>query len=569
MQKLLEKHRIFSIADAVEIIIGILDGLAHLHNRKIIHRDLKPDNVLFQGKIPRLTDFGISRAMPIDSYSKTVMGTYWYMSPEALKKKRNAQTDIWSVGVILYQLLTGNLPFPQDELPSLITAVMYSEPEPLPNDIPLALEKVVMKALAKESSERYQTAEEMRKDLSNLGATLPQSFSAQTTQPSIPEENKDTLPFVKSEEVEVTEPYVNFFSSQASNNQAAETERFESEFKIPTPVSSKIKTNKLYFAVPAILFLLFSSIGVGLWLNNRASNDKQTISSNTSSEDVPLPVSKATPPIQDENGKTLLIPFRKGDKFGFSDSNKELVIEAKYDDAKPFLEDIAIVSINKKYGFINRIGKEIIPIKYRFVSSFSEGLSSVKLNNKDGFIDKSGKVVIPFKYDYPLGNFSEGLASARLDKKEGFIDKTGKVIIQLVYDRTYTFSDGLVSVKLNNKYGFIDKTGKEIIPLKYNSAYDPFSEGLTPVAINNKYGFIDKTDKEIIPFEYDFAFSFSEGLASVKLKDKYGFIDKTGKVIIPFKYDATFSFSKGLARVRLNNNKWFYIDRNGTEYYEP
>ena len=107
LQNLLNKQGSLSIADAVEITIGILDGLAHLHGRKIIHRDLKPDNVLFQGRIPRLTDFGISRALTVDSNSGTEAGTLYYMAPEAIDNKRNAKTDIWSVGVILYQLLAG------------------------------------------------------------------------------------------------------------------------------------------------------------------------------------------------------------------------------------------------------------------------------------------------------------------------------------------------------------------------------------------------------------------------------------------------------------------------------
>lgn len=111
----LKTHGKMSVEKAVETTIQILDGLEFLHSRSIIHRDLKPANILLQGKTPRLADFGISRAMKttVASQSQNISGTFAYMSPEALDGKRSVQTDIWSVGVNLYQFLTGTLPFPQ------------------------------------------------------------------------------------------------------------------------------------------------------------------------------------------------------------------------------------------------------------------------------------------------------------------------------------------------------------------------------------------------------------------------------------------------------------------------
>jgi serine/threonine-protein kinase len=153
---------------AVEMTIGILSGLEFLHSRDIIHRDIKPANVLLQGNTPRLGDFGISRVMRTNSASLHAAGTPNYMAPEAFDRKRNAQTDIWAVGVMLYQMVTGKFPFSADNISDLMAAIVMREPERLPAHISSALRGVIAKALMKQTSERYQTACDIKKDLHNL-----------------------------------------------------------------------------------------------------------------------------------------------------------------------------------------------------------------------------------------------------------------------------------------------------------------------------------------------------------------------------------------------------------------
>lgn len=122
------------VEKSVETTLQILDGLEFLHSRNIIHRDLKPANILLQGSTPRLADFGISRALraTASSQSSNVSGTFAYMPPKGFDGRRSVQTDIWSVGVNLYQFLTGKLPFPQREPSALIAAIIMREYEPLP-----------------------------------------------------------------------------------------------------------------------------------------------------------------------------------------------------------------------------------------------------------------------------------------------------------------------------------------------------------------------------------------------------------------------------------------------------
>jgi serine/threonine protein kinase len=151
-----------AIEFAVEIGSGILAGLAHLHGRGLVHRDLKPGNVLMQGSVPRIADFGLARLLQAVDQTCSIAGTPAYMAPEAWQGTRSERTDLWSAGVILYELLAGRLPFSQENQADLRDAIFKDEPTPLPASVPARLSALVRRALSKDPIGRFDSAGEMR-----------------------------------------------------------------------------------------------------------------------------------------------------------------------------------------------------------------------------------------------------------------------------------------------------------------------------------------------------------------------------------------------------------------------
>jgi eukaryotic-like serine/threonine-protein kinase len=160
--------------EAVGIACQVLDALAHAHQHRVIHRDIKPDNIfILPGGQAKLADFGIARLSeePALTSDGQVFGTPSYMSPEQIEGRGiDHRSDLFSLGVLLYEMLTGRKPFTGDSVISITYAVMNAEPAPM-NGVPMGVEQVVRRALNKNPLGRQTGAEQMKQDLRNAEQT--------------------------------------------------------------------------------------------------------------------------------------------------------------------------------------------------------------------------------------------------------------------------------------------------------------------------------------------------------------------------------------------------------------
>ncbi len=277
LDQLLELHGAMSCEMAVPLFCQVLEGIDHAHRFGIIHRDIKPANMMLTDEGPlKVLDFGIARVLGSSRMTRTghLIGTVEYMSPEQIRgQETDARSDIYSLGMLLYELLTGRVPFASDSEFELMKAQVEQMPTP-PREfaphIPEDVEWAIMCATAKDPEKRFQTAAAFREAIVDSMNSAAASSSdtvpdySWNTSPLAPRASYDTTPISKDLAVKTPPPPTRIASM-------TETEAAPKVLSAKTNRWQDLRAHKMFLPMAAgvLLALLFAG-AMSAWLLFRA-----------------------------------------------------------------------------------------------------------------------------------------------------------------------------------------------------------------------------------------------------------------------------------------------------------
>lgn len=256
LKQVLKKRGHLSVTEVIDIMLQVTDGMAHAHDAYIIHRDIKPQNIMIlsNGMI-KITDFGVATALNSTQLTQTnsVMGTVHYLPPEQANGKGSTiRSDIYSMGIMMYELLTGLVPYKGD---NAVEIALKHLKEPLPSvrkfnsSIPQSIENVIIKATAKNPKNRYTDARAMHEDLKTALDESRQN------------EKRYVYPYPENdlEETKVLDKDLEPLKKETTKKKKAKEVEDEEDF-----LDEKKKGNKTLIIIASIFTALVLTVTIGM-----------------------------------------------------------------------------------------------------------------------------------------------------------------------------------------------------------------------------------------------------------------------------------------------------------------
>ncbi|WP_243298218.1 Stk1 family PASTA domain-containing Ser/Thr kinase [Bacillus litorisediminis] len=251
LKQYIQQHSPISVHKVIEIMEQLASAIAHAHQNNIVHRDIKPQNILIdKHDVVKITDFGIAMAISATAitHTNTVLGTVHYLSPEQARGgMANKKSDIYSLGIVMFELLTGRLPFSGESAVSIALKHLQSETPSVkrwnPN-IPQSVENIVLKATAKDPFHRYASAEELEEDLKT----------------ALDPDRMNEKPFVVPKDEEATKAIPVFTNEKPFNNMDETILRDDKKTQSPKPEQAKKKKKWPLILGITLFFLLVGGI---------------------------------------------------------------------------------------------------------------------------------------------------------------------------------------------------------------------------------------------------------------------------------------------------------------------
>lgn len=298
LKKYIDKKGRLGVREAVSIAIQVAQGIEAAHKHEIVHRDIKPQNIIIskEGKV-KVTDFGIARAVSSNTINSSVMGSVHYISPEQARGGYSDQkSDVYSFGITLFEMLTGRVPFEGDTTVAVALQHIQDDmisPSKFVTDIPISVEKIVMKCTQKKTERRYQVMSDLIADLKRSLVTPDEDFVVIS---SVVVPDSPTQMFGKEELDEIAlkasvKPGVEVIPPARTEEESLLTdEDIEEEdvLEIP-PESNKLDKIITYMgigiAVTIVVIIIVLAVKMGLLFSGDNSSGGTTETTTTVSED--------------------------------------------------------------------------------------------------------------------------------------------------------------------------------------------------------------------------------------------------------------------------------------------